>query len=76
MRKRGRPLENKSIYPVLYTWIIENFGSIYNFSKSVDMSDKALRTLLYGEGGCYKHTIDMILEITGLTYEEAFKEAE
>ena len=70
--KHGRPMENEPIYPVLYNWIIENYGSIHKFTKTIGVSDRGFRTFLYGSGGCHKFTIDKILELTGMTYEECF----
>lgn len=74
MKRRGRPLENEIKYPALKAWIEKNCDSISDFSRLLCVNDKGFRSFLYGRNGCTKHTIDLILEVTGMTYEEAFKE--
>lgn len=60
------------IYPNLGNWMSENKISLDRFSKAVGMSYQGLRNFLYGKSNPKFETIQNILKITGLTYEEAF----
>lgn len=74
MSKRGRPSYRKIIYPNIERWMKENGKNISNLVEMTQLSDRGLRHILHGDHLPNKYTIDLILEATGLTYEEAFME--
>lgn len=60
------------IYPNISKWMRDNNFSFTNMSYATNIEYKMLRSFLIGEKIGRKDTIDKILKITGLTYEEAF----
>lgn len=73
-----RPLTSKDcIYVGIRNWMNENKVSKSEFCRMIygyayPGSIKRYSSIFRGHG-CSKHTIDMLLTVTGLTYEEAFK---
>lgn len=64
------------IYPNISRWMIKNKHTYSSFAKIACVSDLALRNALHGKSEPTKITIDAILRITGLTYEDAFSTEE
>lgn len=60
------------IYPNISRWMRENRISANNFSKMIGVSQMTVSNNLRGKTPPSKKTIDKILEVTGMTYEEAF----
>lgn len=73
-----RPLTSKDcVYIGIRNWMNENKVSKTEFSRLIygyahPAHINRYSSILKGHG-CFKHTIDNILSITGLTYEEAFR---
>lgn len=61
------------IYPGVAKWLEDNDWTFSQLADKSGVSVAALETFLTGRGGTSKRTIDRLLEITGMTYEEAFK---
>lgn len=64
------------IYPAIARWMIKNKMSYLSLSKSTGVNNVTLRVALSGKSSPTKFTIDGILKVTGLTYEEAFSTEE
>lgn len=60
------------IYPNLGRWMVENKIGLDRFSRMLEMSYPALRKLLDGKSSPRLETIQKILKITKLPFEEAF----
>lgn len=70
---RGLDRSVKScVYPNIARWMMENRIGISKFSERCGMNQATLRLVLSVRGNPRKGTIDKILRITGLSYEEAF----
>ena len=65
-------LREKCIYPGLTEWMIRNRVSSKTLSGGCGLSPSNIYPLLSGKIGFNKKTIDLVLEYTGLTYEQAF----
>ena len=61
------------IYPNIRAWCLENGYSYLRIAKETGMSEPGIRLFLTGKRGGTKYTIDAILDLTGLTYQEAFR---
>ena len=72
-RPSTRKTLNKIVYPNIAKWLDDNGMNIYCFGERCGLSSTSLRNFLLLDLGCTKYTIDKILEVTGLTYEEAFR---
>lgn len=71
-RRQAEYAASECIYPAIRAWM-QNNGC--NFSALADMMGVCSQTIsrtLRGTRGTSKYTIDQILRVTGLTYEEAF----
>ena len=73
-----RPLTSKDcIYVGIRNWANENKVSKTEFCRImygyVHPNNIRRYSSIFKGHGCTKHTIDMILAVTGLTYEEAFR---
>lgn len=75
VRHKLPPRKYKAVYPNLLRWIDDHGMSVRDFSAYVDIEYNAIVRTLYGFTLPSKRTIDKILEATGMTYEECFKEA-
>lgn len=65
----------KPIYPNLEHWAISEYASISACARALGIRNTLLEAIVYWGGEfTRKVTIDKILELSGLTYEEAFKE--
>lgn len=62
------------IYPAIANYLRENNLSCAGFAKSAGVGAVTITETLKGAHSPSKKTIDAILRITGLTYEEAFRE--
>lgn len=62
----------KLLYPSIGRFLAENKMSITDFSKKIGVPYSTARKNLRSGGNFGKETIDKILSVTGLTYEEAF----
>lgn len=65
---------HKCVYPNLAAWLRDRNMSRKKFSELIGASANAVNEWLRGKYGPNKYYIDKILEVTGLTYEEAFYE--
>ena len=68
-----KPLYRESIvYPAIEKWIIEHQMTIKDFSKLIDVSYTHTVNLLHGYHEPRMWIIRSILNVTGLTFDEAF----
>lgn len=76
LRSRRRHYLRKAAYPNLEAWMFKRGISNKDFSTMINVSIATVARLVSGKQGISKSTIDKILAVTGMTYEEAFaKEA-
>lgn len=73
--------DNSCVYPALRGWINDNKISTRELLRLMGMTSYGqnhanLRYRLNGKGEFTKSDIDKLLEITGMTYEELFREEE
>jgi predicted transcriptional regulator len=64
----------KCVYPNIKRWIDENHITQPVFAEMVGVCSATIHHYLSGKRELNKKTIDKILEVTGMTYEEAFKQ--
>lgn len=64
------------VYPNIYAWMKKRMVSVKDFSTLCNVAYVTIRRTLSGETTLNKTTIDKILEVTEMTYEEAFRKAE
>ena len=62
------------IYPVLFNWIYDHFGSSRKFAAAVGVSNTCVINWLCGKTDISKKNIDKMLEIAGMPYEQLFKQ--
>lgn len=60
------------IYPNISRWMVGNCVSTNKLSKMIGVTHVTVSNNLLGKTDLPKKTIDKILEVTGMTYEEAF----
>lgn len=63
----------KIVYPAIREWIIAHGYTLTYAAKLIGTSPATFISASYG-GNCTKENIDKILAVTGLTYEQAFKQ--
>lgn len=68
--------EKKILYPRLMQWIEDNNLTLLDACISFDIGDNTLPMILYGFNDPSKRTIDKMLAVTGIPYEELFKESQ
>lgn len=61
-------------YPNINNWLVENKLPLYKLAKMLDVNVSTVLSYFTGATEFKKPTIDKLLEVTGLTYEEAFAE--
>lgn len=64
----------KCVYPSIKNWLTEHHISYGTFREMIGVSPLTLTRYLSGRSDPSKKVIDKILDITEMTYEEAFKE--
>lgn len=69
-------LLNRVIFPAIRNYLHKNRISITQFSVLCNVSYRTMYQRITGQTDILKRTIDQILRVTGMTYEEAFKEDE
>lgn len=69
-------LLNRVIFPKIRNYLYKNRISITQFSALCNVSYMTIYRGITGQTDILKRTIDQILRVTGMTYEEAFKEDE
>lgn len=62
------------VYPNISKWMIANRSGFAVIARACETSTNAVRYALTTGGNIRKRTIDSILQLTGMTYEEAFFE--
>lgn len=72
---RGRK-PKPAAYPALSEWLQDNELSRFAFGKMCGVSTCCIGNILNGKRDPSKDTIDAILKVTGLPYEEAFRKGE
>ncbi len=72
--ERGLGRRPRGIYPNIERWIKENRLTRAAFGKKLGCCDQTTVHYLNGKRQPDKETIDKILSLTGMTYEEAFKQ--
>lgn len=70
----SRYTTTKIVYPKLYDELPKKYGNFSKAAKVIGMSRTELSQILRGWRTPTKFIIDCILQASGLTYEEAFKE--
>lgn len=68
---RDRPIR-RYIYPNIAIWMHEKRHSAKALAADIQVSQQCITKILKGKGNPSKQTIDRILEVTGMTYEQAF----
>lgn len=61
------------VFPEIRKWMIMNDATFTSMAKACGVSMETMRNGLTGRTEMGKDTIDHILDVTGLTYEEAFR---
>lgn len=69
---KERPL--RYVYPGIEKWMRENKITIANLSRSIGYTTSAVNQVLLGKNDPRKRFVDEVLALTGMTYEEAFKQ--
>lgn len=66
-------LQEKCVYPGLAKWMIQNRTTPNELGRMARVGDgMTIYNMLFGKSNLRKGSIDKILQVTGLTYEEAF----
>lgn len=60
------------IYPNISRWMKENRVCASKLAKTIGISPVTVSNMLSGRVNTTKSTIDKVLEVTGMTYEQAF----
>lgn len=60
------------IYPNIQEACLRRYGTAEKMADAMGICQSRLSELMLGKHEPKKHTIDNILNVTGLTYEEAF----
>lgn len=63
---------SKIVYPGLKRYMVERKLSVRKLSILIDTQCMTVANLLYGKSNPAMSTVNKILKLTGLTYEEAF----
>jgi hypothetical protein len=74
IRERQNRRTAKCVYPKISEWCAEHKETMMSFAKRIGMSPCAFYPKIYGQQRFRQDQIDKILAVTGLTYEEAFRE--
>ena len=61
-------------YPVIEIYMIKHSLSLREFARRCDIPSSTMCRMLKGDTEPSKSTIDKILAVTGLSYEECFRE--
>lgn len=67
-----REVSRKCVYPNLQRWCVDHETSFRQLAIKAGVTPQAIYGKMSGEIGFTQIQIDGILEVTGLTYEEAF----
>lgn len=73
---RAGDYARKCVYPNIAAWLVRNRVSYSAFSKMIGFCYASAQGWLTGKRIPDKKAIDAVLKVTGLTYEEAFKEGD
>ena len=77
MKKRFYDVSGRYIYRGIALWMQRTQTTLGALAEQTGISDTALLRILKGyTPSPGKHAIDTLLAVTGLTYEEAFRQAE
>lgn len=71
-RKQVEYAASECIYPAIRAWMQNNDCNFSALADMVGVCNQTISHTLRGTRGTSKYTIDQILRVTGLTYEEAF----
>ena len=63
-------------YPVIESYMIKHNFSLREFARRCGIPSSTMCRLLKGDTEPPKSTIDKILSVTGLSYEECFREGQ
>lgn len=61
------------VYPNLRKFMVDNQLSYTDFAKLCDVTIPTIKNVLSGGHGMHGQTIEKILRVTGMSYDEAFK---
>ncbi len=76
MKKRFYDVSGRYIYQGIALWMQRTQTTLGGLAEQIGMSETALLRILKGyTPSPGKHAIDRLLAVTGLTYEEAFRQA-
>ena len=67
---------NSCAYKNISKWMLEHGCSYSKLARLCGIPSNTLNLFLTGKGDSRKSTIDKILYVTGMTYEEAFQKAD
>ena len=62
------------VYPALECWMAEHGYSLARLAREVGVVESTLSNCMCGRFSPTKYTIDGILRVTGLPYEQAFRQ--
>lgn len=71
---RGRDKTQSYIYPNIDTWLRDNRKPAYELAKAIGVEQSHMSNRLRGKTPFKISEIKKILDFTGMTFEEAFKE--
>lgn len=71
-RRSNKKKYESYIYPNIVKFLRENNVSAKHLAELCDITNSGINHFLSGKSGGSKTTIDKILAVTGMTYEEAF----
>ena len=74
MKYSTKPREYKIVYPALEKYMEDKNLSYEEFGYQAGVARNTLHRVLTGDVNPSKKTIDGVLKVTGMTYEEAFTE--
>lgn len=74
INNRKPEYQAKYKYPNIKRWIAKNKVPARKLAKRLEIPESTLRAYMQGKVDIRKSVIDKILEITGMSYEQAFEE--
>lgn len=72
INKRTKRSLEEYIYPNIAVWMMANDMPIMEFAAKLDIAHMTFKKYMTGKREPTKYMIDKILDVTGMTYEEAF----
>ena len=64
------------VYPAIAQWLRQTGVALKTLAERAWISESCITNVMKGKETPSKYTIDQILAVTGMTYEEAFRQEE